>query len=75
MEGMKKILGVESFDKLPTEICPCALTVKTCKRDDTGEVFEIAEAVQEGGDKWFLYKKDNLIAKKLCDILMREAVY
>ena len=69
---MKKIRAIESFDKLPVEICPCMLTVKTCQRDDNKHIFEIGITRQINGDQWFLHTKGDLFARKTCLVLMKE---
>jgi hypothetical protein len=52
-------------------LCPCGLDIKTCKRKDTGEVFQIGRILTGTAKGACVYPEGNELAKKTCKVVFK----
>jgi hypothetical protein len=52
-------------------LCPCSLDIKTCKREDTGEIFQIGRILTGTAKGACVYPEGNELAKKTCKVVFK----
>lgn len=76
-EGMKNMtftpIKDHTFKDLPEirHLFPCGLDIKTCKREDTGEVFQIGRILTGPATGTCLYPAGNEFAKATCEVVFK----
>jgi hypothetical protein len=76
-EGMKNMTFIPITDHTFRDLsdirhlCPCGLDIKTCKREDTGEVFKVGRILTGTAKGTCLYPAGNEFAKMTCEVVFK----